>query len=612
MIKKRYLVALGAVSVALGACASEINGTGPGGNGTGATGPEAGGSNTGGGSATGGTAGSGTGGSSATGGAPTGGTGGTPTGGTGGTLTGGTGGGGIGGTGGSAGDTTCVPGLPATSQVQRMKNLQYDNVVKELLGVTTLAAAGNNAPSFLLVDDSPGSLTDIAWNAYQVAGQAIATEVMGGANRSKFIACDPAMAGCLADTIRSFGRKAFRRPLTDTEIASFTRLDNLTPKGTPEQTAEAILYTFLVSPSFIMLPELAQDVEGAGIRLSPYEVAARLSFLIWNSSPDDILAAAADANELLTKEQILAQATRMVQVREKAGPVVAAYHRTYADIRQGSHWADIEHDTAKYPLWSANVKTQMMAEINAFFEEVAFQGGQFKDLFLSNVAYVNQDTAPIYGLDPAGYGPALTRVELDLNQRPGFLTRVGFLASYSAGASTSPILRGAFVTTKILAVELGDPPPEAADTPIPPGNYTTQRQVTEAHTAPPNCAGCHAGYINPAGFVMENYDSVGKWQTVDPLTGPIVTTADVVFSDTNIKTIATPLELMTELGTGPDAKHHYAEKWVEFATGRVGDPADACVADELSLRLASDGYTILNVLADLTQADSFRLRTVGN
>lgn len=608
MMKKRYVVALGAVSAALGACSSNITGPGPGADGTGGSGT---GGSPAGGAPTGGTAGSGTGGSSANGG--TGGT--TPTGGTGGTLTGGTGGGGIGGTSGTAGGagtSNCVPGLPSSSQVQRMKNLQYDNVVKDLLGITTLAAAGNNAPSFLLVEDSAGSLTDIGWNAYQVAGQAIATEVMAGANRSKFIACDPAAAGCLTDTIRAFGRKAFRRPLTETEIASFTRLDNLTPKGTPEQTAEAILYTFLVSPSFIMLPELVQDVEGAGIRLSPFEVAARLSFLIWGSTPDDILSAAADSNQLGTKELILAQAQRMVQVREKAGPVVAAYHRTYADIRQGSHWADIEHDAVKYPKWTANVKTQMMAEIDAFFEEVAFQGGQFKDLFLSPVAYVNQDTAPIYGLDPAGYGPALARVELDVNQRPGFLTRVGFLASFSAGASTSPILRGAFVTTKILAVELGDPPPEAADTPIPPGNYTTQRQVTEAHTAPPNCAGCHAGNINPAGFVMENYDSIGSWQTVDPLSGPIVTTADVVFSDTNIKTISTPLELMTELGTGPDAKHHYAEKWVEFATGRVGNPADACVADELSLRLAADGYTILNVLADLTQADSFRLRTVGN
>jgi len=610
MMKKRYTVALGAVSAVLGACGSHISGPntddGPG---SGGSGVNAGGSTSGGSSGSGGTSGSG--GSSANGGSggttPTGGVGGT-----GGTLTGGTGGGGIGGTSGTAGTSNCVPGVPATSQVQRMKNLQYDNVIKDLLGITTLTEAGGGPPSAMLVEDSAGSLTEISWNAYQDAAQAITTAVMTGPTRSMYINCDPAMAGCLTDTIRNFGRKAFRRPLTDTEIASFTRLDNLTPKGTPEQTAEAILYTFLVSPSFIMTPELAQDVEGVGIRLSPYEVAARLSFLIWNSTPDDLLAAAADANMLADKAQILAQAQRMVGIRDKAGPVVSAFHRTYADIRMGSHWNDIDHDATKYPLWSANVRAPMMAEIDSFFEEVAFSGsGQFKDLFLSNVGYVNNVTAPIYGVTGT-FGPELTRVELDGAQRPGFLTRVGFLASYSAGASTSPILRGAFITTKILAVELGDPPPEAADTPIPPGNYTTQRQVNEAHTAPPNCAGCHAGYINPAGFVLENFDSIGGWQTTDPLGGAINTTAEVVFSDTNIKTISTPLELMTELGTGPDAKHHYAEKWVTFATGRVGDAADACVADELSLRLSTDGYTILNVLADLTQADSFRLRTVGN
>ena len=94
----------------------------------------------------------------------------------------------------------------------------------------------------------------------------------------------------------------------------------------------------------------------------------------------------------------------------------------------------------------------MMTELDRFFEEVAFEGGSFKDLFLSKVAYVNNATAPIYGLDPASYGADLTRVELDATQRPGFLTRVGFLSSFSADASTSPILRGAFITVNILGV----------------------------------------------------------------------------------------------------------------------------------------------------------------
>jgi hypothetical protein len=380
--------------------------------------------------------------------------------------------------------------------------------------------------------------------------------------------------------------------------------------GTPAEVAEATLFAFLASPSFITLPELSQEVENGALKLSQHEVATRLSFFLWGSVPDAELSAAADMGMLATKEQILAHANRMVLAREKTAATVATFHRVYADIRLGSHWNGIEHDATKYPNWSPAVRPAMMAEIDRFFEEVAFNNGTFKDLFLSPVAFVNRDTAPIYGLDPAAYGTDLVKVTLDATERPGFLTRVGFLSSFSAGASTSPILRGAYISKSILGVVIEDPPEDAADTPVPPGDYKTQRQVMEALTSGPTCAGCHAEAINPAGFIMEYYDSIGGWQTTDPLSGPIVGTADVLLSGGSTKTLNTPIELMTELGMGPDAKRRYAETWVTFATRRVPNPQDACTVDTIGTKLAEPSYTILNVLADLTQAESFRLRTV--
>ncbi|WP_437680047.1 DUF1592 domain-containing protein [Sorangium sp. So ce131] len=504
----------------------------------------------------------------------------------------------------------CIPGIPATTQLPRLLNREYDAVVRDLLGVTTLASAGNGTPSSLLVPDLEGSLTDIAWNSYLVAAERVAAEVMAGPNKSKFIACDPAAAGCYETTIRSFGRKAFRRPLTDEEVQRFMRLTTLEPQGTPAEVAEAILYAFLASPSFIMLPELAQEKEGSAYKLSSHEVATRLAFLLWDSVPDDILSAAADAGELTTKEQILAQAQRMVKDRAKTAPLVATFHRVYADIRQGAHWATLDHDKTQYPEYSQGVVAPMMAEIDAFFEEVAFEGGSFKDLFLSNVGFVNKDTAPLYGLNPADYGTELERVELDPNERPGFLTRVGFLSSYSSYAATSPILRGAFITTKLLGVPL-QPTPGATETPLPEGDFTTQRQVIEALTSPGGCVECHSAFVNPPGFVLERYDSVGKLQTEDPLGGALDTTGDVFFGDNNTKRITTPQELMTELGAGPVAKRHYAEQWVAFATGRAPNSKDACTVDGLNTKLSNSGYTILDLLTDITQADSFRLRVAG-
>ncbi|WP_437965530.1 DUF1592 domain-containing protein [Sorangium sp. So ce260] len=504
----------------------------------------------------------------------------------------------------------CIPGIPATSQVPRLSNREYDAVVQDLLGVTTLASAGNGPPSALLAADFEGELIDLAWNGYLAAAERIAAEVMAGPNRSRFIACDPAAPACLEQTIRDFGRKAFRRPLTEEDVQRFLLLTAVEPQGTPDQIAETLLFGFLASPSFILRPELAQEPEGGAIKLSSHEVAARLAFLLWDSVPDDILSAAADAGQLDTKGQILAQAQRMIQIREKTARVVVQFHRDYADIRDGSAWGAVDHDRTTYPDYSPDAAAPMMAEMDALFEEVAFEGGSFKDLFLSNVGFVNEDTAPLYGLDPADYGAELTRVDLDPTERPGFLTRVGFLSSYSSYAATNPSRRGAFIMRLLgLAVP---PNPAMETTPISTDGYTTNRQALEALTSPPQCFACHGVYIDPPGFVLERYDATGKAQTTDPLGGAIDGTADVHFDASDARTITTPLELMTALAAAPDAKRHYAERWVAFAMGRQPNSNDACVVDELSAKLSDDGYTILELLTDLTQADSFRLRVAGN
>ena len=258
MTPKRMLVAF---CTALAACSSDGGGDSPGGAGTG---PGS----------------SGTAGSSA--------------------VPGGAGAGSMPGGGGPPG--VCIPGTPATSQIPRLLNRQYDAVMRDLLGVTSVGS-DSKTPSQLLVADSDGPMTPDAWRIYQDVGDQIAHAVMSGPNKSRFISCDPTAAGCMEQTIRAFGRKAFRRPLTEAEVARFQKLSQTTPPGTPDEVAETTLFAFLVSPSFLLLPELTTtaDPSGQGIQLSSHELATRLSFLLWGSIPDDTLDAAADADQLQTK-----------------------------------------------------------------------------------------------------------------------------------------------------------------------------------------------------------------------------------------------------------------------------------------------------------------------
>lgn len=601
MMKKRFLVALGALSGALVACGSNLgtspqgsgdddgngNGNGPG-AGTGAA-PASGGNGAGAASS---------GGSGATGPAATGGTGAASTGAT----------GGSGGTSGSGGEPTCVPGIPATTQIPRLLNRQYDAAVRDLLGVTALD--DGQPPSAGLQADFTGPMNAQAWGLYQGVAESIAKAVLSGPNRSKFLSCDPAAAGCLEDTIRTFGRKAFRRPLTDDEVARFMKLGQTTPAGTPEEVAEATLAAFLESPSFLLIPELTQETEGNAIKLSSYEVAARLSFLLWGSVPDDELNAAADADMLQTKEQIMAQAQRMIMDKARTGPMIADFHRVRWALDNGtpiSHWWKISHDDN--PLYSNDLKALYRQEIDDFFQDVVFSGGTFKDLFLSTAAFVNKDTAAIYGLDPAAYGTDLTRVELDPDQRPGFLTRIGFLSSYAHATSTSPILRGAFITVNMIGLDPGPPAPNAQQVTVT-GDFATERDYVVALTSSQStCKGCHIPYINPPGFVLEHYDSIGKWQDTDPRGGPIDATADVSFQfGADPVPITSTRQMMEQIAATPMAKEIYAKAWVSYAYGRDPNDNDQCLVDDLDTRLAQDGYTIANLLTDLTQADSFRLR----
>ena len=512
----------------------------------------------------------------------------------------------------------CSPGIPVTTQIPRLQNRQYANVVRDLLGVT---AVDNTPGADALVADFTGAMTAPAWKVYEELGAKIAAQVMGGSAKTKFINCDPAAAGCLKTTIQTFGRKAFRRALTDEEVAAFESLSAVKPAGTPAEVAEATLNAFLVSPSFLMVPELNAEADAAfpnAFKLSAQEVATRLSFLLWGSVPDDELNAAVDAKTLSTKDQILAQASRMIKVREKTGPFVSAFHENWAQVTNGSgHWFQVgaKHDTTKYPGFSDALVAANQKELDSFFEEVAYSNGSFQDLLLSNVAFVNKDNAAIYGLDPAKYTAELTKVTLDsaTNPRPGFLTRGGFLGSYANYDATSPILRGAFMSVWLLAVNPGSPDPAARMATVT-GDFKTQRAYVEALTMVNQpCKGCHQVF-NPLGFVFENYDAIGKWQTSDPRGGTIdasVTTNTVNFGDGNSKEISSPTQLMQEIAKLPKAQELYAQAWVSYAFSRQKNAYDQCVVDQMKTKLAGNGYPILSLLADLTQADSFSSRVRG-
>lgn len=507
--------------------------------------------------------------------------------------------------------TRCVPGIALASRVPRLTNTQYDHTIQDLLHLDV-------TPSTMLAPESNGPIDQRAFDAYQASAERLAAQAMSTPSaRAHIVPCAPSGDGaaCATQLIESFGRRAFRRPLTSTEIGRFQALyaarGELTESGTFDEGATLLLEAFLQSPRFLLLAETSVDAAGDAIPLSDHEVATRLAYMLWNSMPDDVLLDAADAGALSTDDQILAQARRMLAM-PRARANVAAFHRRWLGIEgsDASRWSEITRDPERYPEFSPSLVPLLSDEIVAYVEHVVFDlGGGFERLMLEPVAMVNARTAPLYGLDAGAFGEALEPAPLDPARRAGVLTRVGFLASHAMYDRTSPILRGAYVQKHIVCTPLGTPPPGAEMTPLPPPDPTlvTTRDRTIAQTDSSACATCHEYAINPVGFAFENFDALGKWRDTD--NGAVVDATGTARMGREIVSFDGSRELSQAIAASPDAHLCYAAQWVEFAYRREANSQDRCIAEDMAERLADPAYAITDLLADLTQTESFRSRS---
>jgi hypothetical protein len=504
--------------------------------------------------------------------------------------------------------TVCTPGVPGTSQLPRLTGAQYDNTIRDLLGIT-------NQPSSMLAPDGTGSVDQRAWDGYQAAGAALAQQVMADATlRAKVIPCTPTGDGsaCAQQIISTFGPRAFRRPLTTDETARFTALytnrAQLTATGTFDEGAQLVIQGFLVSPSFVTRAEISQTTQGQVYALNGYEVASRLSYMLWGSMPDDMLFSKAASGALSTQAGILAEAQRLL-ADPKARAKVGDFHAHYSLMGPATRWSEVAHDPTLFPAFKDAMVPELTDEAQRFFDYITFdQNGTFQDLITKPVAFVNKDLAPIYGLDPSQFGTDLTPVSLDPAQRAGVFTHAGFLSAFSSYDRTSPILRGAFLEKQVLCRPIGSPPPGASTTPLDPTTGTTNRQRVAAQTSGAACASCHSDIVNPAGFALESYDGIGAWQTKEQGSGAAIdSTADVLVGAASVH-VGGPVDLMKAIAASPEGQSCYAQRWVTYAYERDLTTQDVCTVQALSTKLAQGNYTIRSLIADLTQSDSFRYR----
>lgn len=499
----------------------------------------------------------------------------------------------------------------ATDRFPRLTHAQWEETVKDLFRLpveTGLSAMFTPDPQLGRFDNNIARLqvSSGLWRGYQQAAELLATRAVAEPEIYAVIVPD-AVAGNARQFIESFGLRAFRRPLKPDEVERYLVMFESAPEVFPQDEpfkagVRMIVQTMLQSPFFLYRTELSTAKDVLGIPLTGYEVASRLSYLLWNTMPDDELFAAAAAGELATAEGVRAQALRLLE----SDRARAQFRRFHFQAFSISEYGDLDKNTTMFPNWRPEIGAMMQEEAVRFLDAVFANDGGITDLLTSTKAYVNADLAKIYGLE-GSFGEEFQEVELDPTVRAGLLTRAGFLARNATLTEPDPIHRGVFINIGILCRQI-TAPPNIPDDLMPQGN--TNRERINSITGEGTCGeGCHHQVINPLGFAFENYDAIGAYRTTD--NGFPVDAADsYTFANGREIKFQNAVDLSKQLAEAPEVHACYSQQLLEFVLGRDLQQADRVVVREMATQSLRERLSIKELVLSLVTSNTFRMRSI--
>jgi hypothetical protein len=496
--------------------------------------------------------------------------------------------------------SACSGAPVGPAALRRLTNTQYLRTLRDLVAVapTTPLPPEGDRDGFEERSQWVSELHVAAWNK---AAEEVAAALLPGL--MSLLACPGGVVDdtCARSFITSFGRRAYRHPLTAPEVDAHFRLySQVRALGDPLDGIGAVVQLMLQSPHFLYRPEVQGRPAGGGrLALSPFEVASRLSYFLWGSMPDAVLMEAAETGKLSTPLEIAAQARRMVRdSRARSG--------TDDFFRQ---WLDIDRvlaatkDPVAFPGWSPDLAAAMREEGYRFLQQVIFDGdGKLATLLTSSEGIVNAPLAQLYGVTISGAD--WQRVDLGAAHRRGLLTQAWFLASQSRSDESSPVRRGLFVRDRLFCQQVPPPPPNVEDV-VPRQPGVTTRERFTAHLSNPACAGCHR-LIDPLGYPFENYDGIGAFRAIDN-GKPIDASGELNGTDVD-GPVTDALALIKRLATSGQVRGCVTQRWYELAAGRAREDVDGCVLSELERGFSASDGNLMDLMVAIASSPAFRAR----
>jgi hypothetical protein len=426
-----------------------------------------------------------------------------------------------GGAAGTSGAATIEPFPTAPARAARLTRREYANTIRDLFGAEVLGDAATTIDRDHLSDGSLAlgarevAVSRAGVRAYSEAAEGIAARAVANTEwRKRWAACaesalDAACAGQIADALVL---RLYRRPATKGERDRQAKVIIDVAAATSDRTKglQAGLTALLLSPKFTHRIEAGAPA-GGGPALTGHELASRLSYLLWETTPDEALLAAAADGSLVTTAGLTRQVDRLLGDRARVKQGVRAL---FDDVFNVPAVETVQKDAARFPMDNPALRASMREATSRMVEEVLVaREGRLLDLYDTNVAFVDRALAPIYGVPAEGDG--FRAIELPAGgARGGVLSEPSLLAAHAGPTLTSPTFRGKFIREHLLC-SVVPPPPKDVDNSLPVNAAgRTRREQIENHMKNPACAPCHA-LIDPIGFGLEAFDALGRAQTKD-------------------------------------------------------------------------------------------------
>lgn len=500
--------------------------------------------------------------------------------------------------------------------VRRLNRTEYNNTVRDLLGVTTEPASAfppdDSGYGFDNIGDvltlSPLLAEKYLDVAEEIVAEALEHELanyktISPANRRILIcnhARDSHNARCAERILRHLAPRAYRRPVTQADLEQLGNLYQIAidqGDGFKEGLSLA-LQAMLVSPHFLFRAEgrfVPGDPEEAR-RLGSYELASRLSYFLWSTMPDETLTRKA-ANGSIRNPRVLRSEINRMLAAPRARSLAENFAGQWLHTR---NLATMDPDPKKFPEFNKELRTAMAEETNLFFESVMSEDRSVLDFIDADYTFVNEPLAKHYGMDGIA-GPDFQRVTVDPATRGGILGQASVLTVTSLPTRTSPVIRGLWVLENLLAAAPPPPPPD-----VPPleeakvDSTATLRQKLEAHRENPSCASCH-NRMDPLGFGLENYDAIGAWRTTDnekPVDSSGVLPDGQAFSG--------PGELKKVLlSRKADFTRCLTEKMLTYALGRGVEDFDTPVIEDIVAGVEKEDYRFSALIYEIVRSLPF-------